>query len=522
MKKLCRFVIIILAVCFFSSSALASEYTYPIQTNDNDLTFWLPIQPIASKYMSSYNDHLIYSIISENTGMNVEFQNVSPADAATQLGLVITDGDLPDLLQIRGFYPGGAATGVSEGIFVDLTPYLEEYAPDYYAALRSSDLCWRLATDENGHVMAFYSISKSDPYHLRMNTTQEIVDQYGFEIPETISDYETIFARIKEDSIYGLYIPTNGRVDNLMWPYGITDGWFLDEDGAVQYGMYTQAYKEYLTMMNKWYESGYIYPDFMMSITDSERYGLLTNNIVFMYTDPIDLVNSACAAVGLNSVPLPYVRLEKGQELHFLPNVFDPNSTELKPDLTWATTVVSTSCKNIEEAVAYMNYYYSQEGADLCNWGIENVHYTVAEDGTKTFTDAMLNNPDMPLGDVQMNYKIHFTAKLKEADVTCNPNVVYDTVALQKRLIYTDDTTVDDKQVFPGFSFSSEASEARNDIMSVINTYVDEMTLKFITGVTSLDEFDSYMDQLQRMGIEDAIAISQQQYDAFMSKPGLE
>lgn len=507
-------------LCLLCGSA-AAEVTYPINTDDHSLTFWLPIQPIAGKYMSSYNEHKIYSAIGENTGIDVDFQCVAPADAATQLGLVITDGDLPDLLQIRAFYPGGAATGVSEGIFVDLTPYLEEYAPDYLAAIKSNDLCYRLATDDNGHVSAFYTLQVTVP-HLRMNCLQELLDQYGFEIPTTLDDYEAIFARVHEDGMSGLYIPANGRVANLMWPYGIDDGWYLDEDGNVAYGMYTEAYKDYLTMMHRWYKSGYIYPDFMMTITDSERYALLSNKIVFMYTDPIDLINSTCNAMGVNSVPLPYVRLYDGQELHFENSFYNADNPYYIPSAGFADTVISTSCDNIEEAVMYMNYYYTQEGRDLCNWGIKDVTYTVAEDGTKSFTDTMLNNPDMPLGDVQMNYKIHMTAKWSEPDTVCNPNVVYDQVALEKRLRYTDDTTVDSSQVLPSFSLSAEASESRSNIMTDINTYVDEMTLKFITGTASLDNYDAYMEQLKKMGMEEAIEITQTQYETFMNKPGLE
>ena len=121
-----------------------------------------------------------------------------------------------------------------------------------------------------------------------------------------------------------------------------------------------------------------------------------------------------------------------------------------------------------------------------------------------------------------MNYKIHMQAKLSEADVVCNPNVVSNEESLAKRMLYSDDPTIDNAQVLPAFAFSAEASEERSSIMTDINTYVDEMTLKFITGVTPLTEFDNYMAQLQAMGIEDAIAITQQQYEAFMNKPGLE
>ncbi len=494
-----------------------AEVTYPIQTDDNTLTFWAPIQPIASKYMTSFKDHKIYSIISENTGMIIDWQNCSPSDGANQLSLIVAGGDLPDILQIRGMYPGGASAGVSEGIFVDLTDYLPEYAPDYWKALTSSDLCYRLCTDENGRIAAFYYLTVTAPSYRRFNVLQETMDEYGFEIPTTIADYEAIFARLQEDGLTGLYLNTNGREPILMWPYGIANGWMLDENGKVAFGMYTQAYKDYLTMMHDWYEKGYIYKDFMSTITTLEMYSLLTSKTVFMEAESVDLINSACNTSGLNSVPLPYVRLEEGQAIHF-----DSTYNELVPSDGFATTVISTDCKNLKEAIMYMNYYYTEEGSDLCNWGIKDVYYTVDENGQKHFTDLMLKNPDMPLGDVQMNFKLHMTAKLSEADVICNPNVVADEVALAKRTKYSDDPTFDNAQVLPAFPFNAEASEARSDIMNDINTYVDEMTLKFITGVTSLDMFDSYMEQLKAMGIEDAIAITQSQYDAFMNKPGLQ
>jgi len=45
--------------------------------------------------------------------------------------------------------------------------------------------------------------------------------------------------------------------------------------------------------------------------------------------------------------------------------------------------------------------------------------------------------------------------------------------------------------------------------MSEINTYTDEMLLKFIMGNESLDKFDAYVERLKQMKIDDAIAIQQ-------------
>lgn len=501
-----------------STDVQASDPTvsYPIQTEDNKLTFWLPIQPIASKYISSYNDHLIYNIISENTGMDIEFINCAPADGATQLSLLIASNDIPDIMQIRGMYPGGAAAGVNEGVFVDLTPYLEQHAPDYYKAIRTSDLCYRLVTDKEGNVFSFEELGQTAPAFDRMMYRQDIMDKLSLDIPTTLADYEEDFAAMQNAGISPLLLAKTGRTPMLMWPFGITEDWCLDENGKVQYGQYTDNYREYLTLMNDWYSKGYIYKDFMANLSDSEIHALFVNGTVGMYPSSVDIASSLASANGFTAVSLPYVRAQEGQSLHF-----EKTYWESVPWAAFGTTVISSSCKNIEAAVEYLNYFYTSEGADLCNWGVKDVHYTVDANGKKTFTDEMLNNPNMPLSDVQMNLKLHTTAKLAEPDVVCNPNVVANETALKLRMMYSDDKTVDNAQTLPPFSLSAESSNARISIMNEITTYVDEMTLKFITGVTPLSEYDNYMAQLKALGIEDAIAITQAEYDIFMNKPGL-
>ena len=55
--------------------------------------------------------------------------------------------------------------------------------------------------------------------------------------------------------------------------------------------------------------------------------------------------------------------------------------------------------------------------------------------------------------------------------------------------------------------------------MNSINTYVDEMESRFITGISDIDaEWDGYVEQLKNFGIERAIEIKQEAYDRYMSK----
>jgi len=55
-------------------------------------------------------------------------------------------------------------------------------------------------------------------------------------------------------------------------------------------------------------------------------------------------------------------------------------------------------------------------------------------------------------------------------------------------------------------------------ILSEVNTYKDEMYLKILMGQESVDKFDAYVQQLKKMGIDDAIKIRQDAYDRFMKQ----
>ena len=491
--------------------------TYPITTEGaKSLTFWLPIQPPAARHINNYSDQEIFQIISKNTGINMTYYHPAVGQEQEQLNILVASGDLPDIIQIRGLYSGGSSVGVSDGIFRDLTNLIRTHAPDYLREITKTEINYRLATDNEGRITEFQIIKQSAPAFNRMNYRQDVMDQLGLKIPVTIADLESDFAKMKTAGLTAFMPQANGKIDLLMWVYGTTPGFFIGTDGNIKWGEAEPGYRQYLELMNKWDNSGYISPDFMSNLNDVERRSMFTTNTVSMIIQPVDLVKSAADAVGIKIVPLPYPRLTAGQQIHF-----QPVSFETRPLLNESmATVITTSCKNPEIAAEYLNYYYTPEGADLANWGIKDYTYTVDASGKKTFTDNMLRNPKIPLADIQTMLKIHLIAKLSEADVVCNPNVVINEEALELRMRYSDDKTIDDSQILPAFAMSLKDNQSRNEIMRDINTYVNEMTLKFITGVTPLSDFDSYIAQIKKMNLDEAIRLTQAGYTQFKNKPG--
>ena len=55
-------------------------------------------------------------------------------------------------------------------------------------------------------------------------------------------------------------------------------------------------------------------------------------------------------------------------------------------------------------------------------------------------------------------------------------------------------------------------------IMNDIGTYQEEMMLKFIMGVESLDKFDEYIQEIKRMGIDRAIEINQSALNRYKNR----
>lgn len=58
-------------------------------------------------------------------------------------------------------------------------------------------------------------------------------------------------------------------------------------------------------------------------------------------------------------------------------------------------------------------------------------------------------------------------------------------------------------------SFSSEDDAVRRAVMADVDTYVDEMIIKFVSGREPLSNWDTYVEKVNGMGIAEVIDIYQ-------------
>ena len=72
--------------------------------------------------------------------------------------------------------------------------------------------------------------------------------------------------------------------------------------------------------------------------------------------------------------------------------------------------------------------------------------------------------------------------------------------------------------VMPPITPTSDESKEFSTIINQINTYRDEMTLKFIFGDADIGEFDEYVSNIEQMGLERALEIQNAAYERYKTR----
>ncbi|HHX11883.1 MAG TPA: hypothetical protein GX731_03610, partial [Clostridiales bacterium] len=76
-----------------------------------------------------------------------------------------------------------------------------------------------------------------------------------------------------------------------------------------------------------------------------------------------------------------------------------------------------------------------------------------------------------------------------------------------------------DNDYFYPYNHNFTLTEAEEEIysvkMSAINTYVEEELLKFFIGTRPIDEFDSFVQRVNELGIDEMTTLKNQAYDRY-------
>lgn len=492
--------------------------TYPLE-EEVTLTFAMQERAAVVANYETMGDAPFMQAWQEATGVKLEVTQYSGNEG---MNLLFASGELPDIVFITSSsaYPGGMAKAIEDGAVMPITDYME-YAPDFAAVLESNEIYRKSNTTPNGEIIGFPFI-RGDEYLLTsygLQVRQDFLDAVDMEVPSTPDELYDVLKAFKEElkleapwSSKSGDILTHGLGGGLLTtPFGLPKSDPYVEDGIVHMGYYEKEYKDVLVWLNKLYEEGLLDPNFTVKPDTRANFMNGVSGVT------MDTVGSGIGTF-LNTMKDDPTFDVTG----FGPLVAKegdvPMSTHYDNPFAGHYAVITPACKNIEAAMKFLNYGYTEAGSMLFNFGIEGESYEMI-DGYPTYTDYIMNNPE---GLTVANAMAPFVP----AAVVGGPFVQdkrymeqYSGLPQQQAALTQWTNSDAAKYKIPATTIPSEDLAEYSKIKGDIGTYVSEMTVKYISGLEDLETFETvYLDTLKTMGVERLRELEQKAYDEFMAR----
>ncbi|MFU0826758.1 MAG: Extracellular solute-binding protein [Lachnoclostridium sp.] len=403
------------------------------------------------------DDNRLLLKIAELTGAWAKVTWLTGQTADEKIGVMIAAGDYPD------FITGATGTQalIDAGALIPIDEYWDNY-PNIKNYLSESD--WNRVRSEDGHIYLipqFGIIQGKDTatYHWdeafwiqkdvliwanypkirTMDQYFDLIESYLKAHPTTEDGQETVgFTMSTEDwryfgvenpPLFLLGYPNDGAC--IVDPETLT---------AIDYNTVPEA-KIYYQRINKAFNDGLVHPEtFTMSY--DQYISLLSTGRVLGTLDQMWNFNTAQEAlvtqgkIGKTYVPLPITFDESIKDRWHSPSALDVSNG----------LSITTSCKDIEGALQFVNDLLSPEIMILRYWGEEGIDYMVDENGIFYKTPEQRANYDNAdwvtenLVNKAYAYFPHYEGQLADlknsVDPKCQPNEFYDSLYdVEKQLL---------------------------------------------------------------------------------------
>lgn len=504
--------------------------TLPIVKQPLTLSYWCQLETNPATVVKSYNEVGCYKEIEKVTGIHMDFQQPSTAQAAEQFNLMIASGKYPDIIEANSGwanFPGGPAKAIKDGVILRLNDLIERYAPNFSKVLAAHPDWRRQMITDAGDIYSFPFL-RGDPALLVFSgptVRKDWLDKLGLPVPTTVDEWHDMLVAFKTKDPNG-----NGKADEIPYSpwysegtrsarsawyrgflfgaYGILMEWF-QEKGVVKFGALEPAFKDALKVLVQWYKEGLIDPDYV-SADQKSIDAKITSNLLgstSMNTGGgigkyMPVMTSKNPQVSL--APAPYPTLKRGDKPLFgqRDQVYRGGAGD---------AAITTSCKNVKEAVKWLDFGYSDQGHMLYNFGIEGVSYKMVN-GYPTFTDAITKDPKLPMASTMSLYiRAHYNGPFVQDKAYIEQ---YSPLPEQKQSLTLWAQPTNEGRL-PPITPTQDESKKFATVMQDVMTRYEEIFHKVVTGALPLDAWDQFVKDAKGMGIDDAIKIQQAALDRY-------
>lgn len=523
--------ILVLVAC--SSNKISSPESPEIEgvelENFNETGMPIVNEPITLKFMAGkgaqnaddYNETLLWKTYEKMTNIHIEWELVSSDGREEKRNIALAGGTLPDVFYTMDIPNHDLLKYGQQGMFIKLNDLIEEYMPNLSALLEKYPDIRKGATFPDGNIYSIPTIYDPEFTSVIMGhklwIRQDWLDQLEMDMPETIDDFYKYLKEVKETDLN-----KNGKHDEV--PYGATSiggirdvlkgafgvgnrGYkhpYIDQDpetGDVRFYPISDGYKELLTYLNKLFSEGLIQEN-IYTIDANQSYGMgsegLYGSTVFTSTE------TTYGEIGKRYVGAPALEGPGGKAFN----------RATSPLAHMGGFVVTDKNENIPATLRWLDYFYSEEGATLFFMGVEGETYEVNENGELQYLDKITNSSEGLTMEQELSKYITwlgggYPGIVREATFKGAESLPSSVEAAENLVPYMPE------EIWPSFTYTIDENNILSALQADIHKYVDEMQDKFITGKEPFSKWDSYVKEIEKMGLENYLEIQTAAYERY-------
>lgn len=495
------------------------EVTYPLTDSPVTLTL-LHSEPMLGPLsgrcgVDSYGDIAGVQQAGEACGVNIEWRQVSMFTASEEFNLVVASGDYPDMLSgVNTYYAGGFTKAYEDEVILDLGDRVPEFAPLYYKAIQTDEELYRQTLDDEGRTLGIFAIYDEAIYNEGAMIRKDWLDELNLDVPTTFKALTDVMTAIQTEKGIANPIYVNESCNFLSYGYNIKGFDMVtstlpiyQENGTVHCSLNSDGYRDYIDQLRQWYESGLINPNFMEFSSD-----MMSGEVeVEMNADRIAIWG------GMVTNMTNYYGSAPDESFEVVPTIVTLDGG--KDHITLATrsqdaVSITTACENVEIALGWLNYWFTDDGTMLYNYGVEGDTY-VMENGIPAYTDKVMNNE---LGVDPTLFCRTFALAGCSFGYTVQERIylLYEDYQTAAQKYWTENS--DGSMAVPTLSLTTAESDILATYGTDITTYAAETLPKFILGTLPMSEWDTYTAALEAMNIGEIVSVYQSAYDRYCNR----
>ncbi|GAA4835517.1 extracellular solute-binding protein [Luteimicrobium xylanilyticum] len=459
------------------------------------------------------NDWSIFQQLKANQNVSFKRTDVPLADWDKKKALLIGAGDTPEIVSVT--YPGQETQFVSGGQILPVSDYIK-YMPNFEQKIKD----WGLQAELDTHRQADgkyyilpgvrevpdvqYSVVVNDAMWKKAGITSDPAtwDEFAQDLVKVKQANGLKYAfsdRWTDTTTLGAFLQTLSPSFNTSAGWGYSNTWFNQDTKKFELTGITDNYKQLVTYAAGLVSSGAMDPEITQSDDQATQ----------------KFISGQSAAISGNTQEITSYRSKAKDagdsfSMHMITLPDGPAGNYIAGGRLSSGLMISSAAAKDPHFKALLQYidwqYYSDQGIEFAQWGVEGQTYTKSSDGKRTLAKDVDWNGLNPGAKKQLNADFGYSNGVFLLANGSTKDLLQSVMSDETKK-WTNEVLAKKKvlPVQPAAQLNEDELEQTSLVDSQIKDAVMAATAKFITGQTPLSDWDKYVAQIKGLGADQLI-----------------